>query len=65
MQRQYVLRENDKILYDDALEVLSDIKQLLLKNNAWNNAVIPDSEETELIRHGRTDDKFVGTEKIR
>ena len=64
MQRQYVLQESDKISYDDALEALSDIKQLLLKNNAWNKAVIPDSEETELIRQGRTEDKFVETEKI-
>ena len=38
MQRQYVLRECDRISYEEALKVLADIKQALKKNVAWNTA---------------------------
>jgi predicted nucleotidyltransferase component of viral defense system len=41
MQRQYVLRECDRIPYENALDALYGIKQALMKNNAWNKAVIP------------------------
>ena len=57
MQRQYVLRECDRIPYENALAALCGIKQSLMKNNAWNTAVVPTVEETEVIRHGREDDK--------
>lgn len=57
MQRQYVLRECDRIPYENALEALCGIKQSLMKNNAWNIAVIPTVKETEVIRHGRAEDK--------
>ena len=43
MQKQYVLRECDRIPYEEALNSLSDIKNILKKNNAWNKvaAVFP------------------------
>lgn len=36
MQRQYVLRECDRISYEDALKTLETIRQALKKNIAWN-----------------------------
>lgn len=54
MQRQYVLRECDRIPYENALATLSDIKQSLEKNHAWNKAEVPNQEEAEAIRHGKT-----------
>lgn len=65
MQRQYVLRECDRIPYENALEALRDIKQSLEKNNAWNKAVVPNQEETEAIRHGRTENTSVRKGKSR
>lgn len=35
MQRQYVLHENDRIEYNDAMKILGDIKNELSKNTAW------------------------------
>jgi hypothetical protein len=56
MQRQYVLRESDRIPYEKALEALSGIKQSLMKNIAWNTAVIPTEEEIAAFRHIRLED---------
>lgn len=53
MQRQYVLRECDRIPYENALNALKDIKHALEKNNAWNKAVVPNQAETESIRKGK------------
>ncbi len=41
MQRQYVLRECDRIPHDDAIEALEGIRRALKKNVAWNIAVVP------------------------
>ncbi len=43
MQRQYVLRECDRISYETAIEALANIQQALNKNNAWNNMSVPDA----------------------
>ncbi len=44
MQRQYVLRECDRISYEDALNALESIRQALKKNTAWNIAMVPEIE---------------------
>lgn len=44
MQKQYVLRESDRIPYEAALEALANIQQALKKNAAWNFAMAPDAE---------------------
>ncbi len=44
MQRQYVLRECDRISYEAALKALADIQQALKKNVAWNIAMVPEVE---------------------
>lgn len=44
MQRQYVLRECDRISYEDALKALENIRQALKKNVAWNIAMMPEVE---------------------
>ena len=35
MQLQYVLRPEDRIEYDTAMEALREIRERLLKNRAW------------------------------
>ncbi len=42
MQRQYVLRECDRIPYENALDALESIREKLKKNVAWNAAIAPD-----------------------
>ena len=42
MQRQYVLRNEDRIAYETAVEALSVIYQKLLQNNAWLNCKVPE-----------------------
>ena len=37
MQRQYVLRETDRITYKDATIILQNMHDILVKNNAWNS----------------------------
>lgn len=37
MQRQYVLRETDRITYKDATIILQNMYDILVKNNAWNS----------------------------
>lgn len=44
MQRQYVLRECDRIPYGTALKALEDIQQALKKNVAWNIVMAPDTD---------------------
>lgn len=44
MQKQYVLRECDRISYENALNALDNIKLTLKKNIARNHAPAPDSE---------------------
>ncbi len=38
MQRQYVLKESDKISYDAVVDALADIKNVLSRNIAWTSA---------------------------
>ena len=45
MQRQYVLRECDRIPYDDALRALESIREMLKNNVAWNSAIVPDMKK--------------------
>ena len=44
MQNQYVLRECDKIDYDDVAESLGRVKKILTSNNVWCNAVVPKND---------------------
>lgn len=44
MQNQYVLRECDKIDYDDVVESLGRVKKILTSNNVWCNAVVPKND---------------------
>lgn len=44
MQRQYVLRECDRISFEAALGVLESIRLALKKNVAWNIAMVPEME---------------------
>ncbi len=44
MQRQYVLRDCDRISYEDTLKSLNDIKDILKNNPAWNKQIEIDSE---------------------
>lgn len=41
MQSQYVLRECDRVNYDDVIKELNNIKNILANNNVWCNACIP------------------------
>lgn len=45
MQKQYVLRERDRIPYNDLLKVLEKIKVSLKNNIAWNNVTTANIEE--------------------
>lgn len=40
MQNQYVLREDDRIEYDTAINALMNIEEKLLENSAWANRII-------------------------
>lgn len=42
MQRQYVLRDSDRIEYDTAAKALSDIQTELMKNSAWLECRLPE-----------------------
>lgn len=44
MQRQYVLRDCDRIPYADAISALTNIRQELARNIAWNSVTIPETE---------------------
>lgn len=63
MQRQYVLRECDRISYENALEALGNIKQFLMKNSAWNTVVIPTVEETGTVHDSKAEDVVSSSEK--
>lgn len=65
MQRQYVLRECDRIPYENAIVVLKDIRQSLEKNRAWNQAVVPNQEEKESIRYGKAEERILQNVKSR
>lgn len=39
MQKQYVLREQDRIAYDDVITKLHDVKSMLIKNVSWNKLI--------------------------
>lgn len=41
MQRQYVLRDSDRIEYSIAMKALGDIRAELMKNNAWIECRLP------------------------
>ena len=41
MQRQYVLREQDRISFDDAMASLQRTADRLYENRAWKNACPP------------------------
>lgn len=41
MQKQYVLRECDRIPYEDAVKALVNVQHILQKNVAWNIATVP------------------------
>ncbi len=64
MQRQYVLRECDRISYDDTLEALDGIKQSLKENVAWNIAVVPTSDVTELHKNSQSEMEVLSAEII-
>lgn len=65
MQRQYVLRECDRIPYENAIDALKDIRQSLEKNHAWNQAVVPNQEEMESIRYGKAEERILQNGKSR
>lgn len=44
MQRQYVLRECDRIPYEEVLSGLENIRAALNKNAIWKAAIVPDME---------------------
>lgn len=44
MQRQYVLRECDRISYEEVLSELENIRDALNKNAIWKAAIVPDME---------------------
>lgn len=41
MQRQYVLRDSDRINYDTAMKILLEIQKELVRNVAWLNCQLP------------------------
>ena len=41
MQRQYVLRDSDRIEYETAMKALTDIQTELMKNAAWLECQLP------------------------
>lgn len=53
MQRQYVLRDCDRIPYETALKALEDIQQALRKNVAWNIVIAPDTKSHNEALPGR------------
>lgn len=42
MQRQYVLRDSDRIEYETAMEALSGIQAELIKNTSWQECRLPE-----------------------
>ena len=47
MQRQYVLRDCDRIEYDTAMKALTDIHAKLMNNDAWSNYHLPISSKCQ------------------